>query len=136
MRDARFHAPLLKIASLLGELLVRTANSGLALILVLLTSCSHGPGTGTVTDGSRGKSQVLSTHDAAQLAAKLANDEGERQFKRRPFAAEQYEAVLKDGEYSWGRVDVGAPGGYSAVVRFKEDGSNPSVQVYLSTDVR
>jgi hypothetical protein len=106
----------------------------LMLVLILLAGCSHAPGTGGVNSSTPTTSQALSESDAAQLAAKLANEECEHRFKRRPFRAEQYSAVLKDGEYRWGRLDVGAPGGYSALVTFKGDGSKPSVEVYLSTD--
>ena len=76
----------------------------------------------------------LSPTDAAQLAAKLANDECERLYKRRPFEAGQYPAILRGGEYHWGVMDPGARGGYSAEVSFRQDGSRPSVQVYFSTD--
>jgi hypothetical protein len=108
------------------------ASVQLVLVLMLLTSCSHGRGTGGLATGTAAMSQALSESDAAQLAAKLANEECEHRFKRRPFRADQYVAVLKDGEYRWGRLDVGAPAGYSAVVTFKADGSKPSVEVYLS----
>jgi hypothetical protein len=108
----------------------------LAMILVLLTSCSNKPRAGDVRTATPPKAQILSVSDAAQLAAKLANEECERRFQRRPFNADQYVAVLKDGEYRWGRLDEGAPGGYSAAVTFKEDGSKPAIKVYLSTDLR
>jgi hypothetical protein len=76
----------------------------------------------------------LSSNDAAQLAAKLANDECERFYKRRPFSASQHPAVVRDGQYHWGGLDQGAPGGYSAQVTFGQDGSEPKVEVYFSTD--
>jgi hypothetical protein len=84
----------------------------------------------------RTQSGTLSPTDAAQLAAKLANDECERLYKRRPFAAGQHPAVQGEGEYHWGGLDVGAPGGYSAQVTFGQDGSRPKVEVYFSTDRR
>ena len=84
----------------------------------------------------RTQSVMLSPTDAAQLAAKLANDECERLYKRRPFAAGQHPAVQGEGKYHWGGLDVGAPGGYSAHVTFGQDGSKPKVEVYFSTDSR
>jgi len=81
------------------------------------------------------KMNPLSASEAADLAARLANDACHRLYQRRPFKAEQHVAVLQGGEYRWGRLDEGAPGGYSALVTFRVDGSNPNVEVYLSTDV-
>jgi hypothetical protein len=77
---------------------------------------------------------MLSTREAAELAARLANDECARRYSRRPFAPEQHPAVLKPGVYEWGGLDVGGPGGFSAFVRFAPDGSNPQVEVYFSSD--
>ena len=82
----------------------------------------------------RSGGQVLSSTQAAQLAAKLANDECERIYGRRPFTAEQRPAVWKDHDYRWGGLDVGGPGGFSALVIFRGDGSHPKVEVYFSTD--
>ena len=81
------------------------------------------------------KLNQLSAGEAADLAARLANDECHRLYQRRPFKAEQHAAVLQGGEYRWGRLNEGAPGGYSALVTFRLDGSHPRVEVYLSTDV-
>jgi hypothetical protein len=94
------------------------------------TSCSRPVGAGR----TRTPVRVLSSNDAALLAAKLANDECERLYKRRPFTASQYRAVLRDAEYGWGGLDVGGPGGYSARVTFAQDGSRPKVEVYFSED--
>ena len=80
--------------------------------------------------------RVLSPNVAADLAAKLANDECERRYTKRPFTAQQHAAVLKDDVYRWGRLDPGGPSGLSAVVTFRADGSQPDVQVYFSTDLR
>lgn len=79
--------------------------------------------------------QKLSAAEAAELAARLANDQCERRFRRRPFRAEQHQAILQDSSYHWGGLDVGGPGGYSASVTFRQDGSDPHVEVYFSTDV-
>lgn len=80
--------------------------------------------------------RVLAPSAAAELAAKLANDECERQHQKRPFTAQQHAAVLKGDLYRWGRLDPGGPFGLSAVVTFRADGTEPDVQVYLSTDLR
>jgi hypothetical protein len=112
------------------------ASVGLVLALVAVASCSQRPTARRMTHGNPARTQRLSRSDAAQLAASLANQECERHFKRRPFQADQFVPVLEEGYYRWGRLEVGAPGGYSAMVSFREDGTNPRVQVYLSTDVR
>lgn len=70
------------------------------------------------------------------LAAKLANDECERLYQKRPFKAEQHAPILEGNLYRWGRLDPGAPSGLSAAVTFRTDGSQPDVQVYFSTDKR
>lgn len=80
--------------------------------------------------------RVLSVAEAAQLAARLANDECERFYRKRQLAAEQHSALLEDGVYRWGGLHVGGPGGFSALVAFWRDGSEPHVEVYFSTDVR
>jgi len=78
--------------------------------------------------------RVLSVDQAAQLAAKLANDECERRFHSRPFRADQHIPIVQEGKYCWGGLDVGASKGLSASVTFGFDGSHPSVEVYFSTD--
>ena len=78
--------------------------------------------------------QALSVQDAAVLAARLANEQADRQYRRRPFNPGQYPAAFEDGVYHWGRLDVGGVGGFSAVVTFHQDGSEPHVEVYFSID--
>ena len=102
----------------------------LVIPVVLGPSCSRP----AVAGRAQAAAKVLSAADAAQLAAGLANQECERRFKRRPFAANQHVPVLKDGEYRWGGLDEGGPGGYSALVIFDQDGSYPKVEVYFSSD--
>jgi hypothetical protein len=68
------------------------------------------------------------------LAAQLANDQCERKYRRRPFKPGQYPAVLQDGVYHWGKLDIGGPGGFSALVTFYRDGSEPHIEVYFSSD--
>ena len=78
--------------------------------------------------------QVLSQSEAAELAARLANDECERLYQKRPFVPDQSTAVLEGAEYRWGGLDVRGRGGFSTLVTFKADGSHPKVEVYFSTD--
>ena len=94
-------------------------------------SPTHGVGQSPVATARR----ILSADEAAQLAAKLANDQCDRQYRKRPFSAAQHSAVLQKGMYRWGGLDVGGPGGFSALVTFRPDGSEPHVEVYFSTDV-
>jgi len=104
----------------------------LVLLVALAGSCAQ---TRSVNPpGQRGNRFVLSAEQAATLAAKLANDECERLYKRRPFVPEQYEVGFVEGFYHWGHLDVGAPGGLSAEVWFKRDGLDPRVNVWFSTD--
>ncbi len=50
--------------------------------------------------------RALSVQDAAVLAAQLANEQAERQYRRRPFNPAQYAATFQDGVYHWGKLDV------------------------------
>jgi hypothetical protein len=77
----------------------------------------------------------ISPDKAAQLAAKLANDQCDHLYQKRPFTANQYAAKLQDGTYHWGGLDVGGQKGFSALVTFRQNGGDPHVEVYFSTDV-
>jgi hypothetical protein len=77
----------------------------------------------------------LTPGEAARLAASLANDECERLYKKRPFTVWRLGAVEKGNRYRCGRLDVTAPAGFSAVVTFAKDGTDPKVEVYYSTDI-
>jgi hypothetical protein len=98
--------------------------------------CSQSPTHGVGQSPAATARRVLSADEAAKLAAKLANDQCERQYRKRPFTAEQHSVLLEDGIYRWGGLDVGAPSGLSALVTFRQDGSEPRVEVYFSTDVQ
>jgi hypothetical protein len=76
----------------------------------------------------------LSVESAARLAAKLANDECERLYKKRPFAPETYQVRFADGHYHWGHIDPAGIGGYSAEVAFRADGTQPEVRIWFSSD--
>jgi hypothetical protein len=103
------------------------------LAALLLVSCSHPHNEATADNISR-RTVYLTPNRAARLAAELANDECERRFHQRPFRPEQHAAVLQNGEYQWGGLDVGGPRGYSALVTLGTDGTHPKVEVYFSTD--
>ena len=114
-----------------------TITTRLAMTLVLAClacqpGCSHSSGPSSVQVDARS----LSPREAAELAARLANDQCERQYRKRPFSAEQHVAVLENGLYQWGGLDVGGPGGLSAVVTFRPDGAGRHVEVYFSSDER
>ncbi len=104
--------------------------------LSLLAGCSPSPGSGVGGHSTMQRAHALSASQAAQLAARLANEKCERLFHQHPFQADQHSAILQDGQYRWGGLDVGGPKGFSALVRFRQDGSEPSVEVYFSSDNR
>jgi hypothetical protein len=78
--------------------------------------------------------RMLSPENAAVLAAKLANEECKHRYRREPFQPELHTAVLQDGFYRWGQLDVGGVAGFSAMVYFRQDGSERHVEVYFSSD--
>ena len=105
----------------------------LLLAALTLLSCSHERDRAGA-NGLSTRASYVSASKAAQLAAQLANDECERRYHRRPFRPEQHAAVLDNGKYRWGGLDVGGRGGFSALVTFEPDGSHPKIEVYFSTD--
>lgn len=113
-----------------------TASKVLAVVLAVSVvseaGCSRPPARSIEQAPPPAARHNLSANEAAQLAAKLANDECERQYRKHPFTAEQHSVALADGIYRWGGLDVGAPHGLSALVTFRRDGSEPHVEVYFS----
>ena len=130
MREAMNHSGLLGFLSEQSLLL----SCCLGALVLVQAGCSTRtlPANGAPSQPVR---QALSPTEAAQLAAKLANEECEHLYRRRPFAADQHPAVLQDGQYRWGGLNVGGRGGYSALVVLGADGSHPKVEVYYSMDV-
>ena len=116
-----------------------TASKILAAVIASLVisdvGCSRSPTHGAGQSPETTAWRVLSADEAAQLAAKLANDQCDRLYQKCPFSAAQHSAVRQKGMYQWGGLDVGGPGGFSALVTFRPDGSQPHVEVYFSTDV-
>lgn len=76
----------------------------------------------------------LSADEAATLAAKLANDECDRRFERRPFSPSQYPIGFVGDRFVWGRLDPGGEDGFSAEVSFGPGGGDPEVKCYWSVD--
>lgn len=109
------------------------AQARVLLTAFLLMGCSHPHDSGAAANVSQ-RTIYLSPDRTGRLAAELANEECERRFHKRPFRPEQHAAVLRDGKYRWGGLDVGGPGGYSALVTLESAGSQPKVEVYYSTD--
>ena len=108
----------------------------LAVLVVSQVGCSASSTTRSGATHSPEVNRVLTPMEAAELAARLANDECARLYHKRPFTPDQHEAVLQDGNYQWWHLDVGGRGGFSAKVTFDRDGSHPLAEVYFSTDVR
>jgi hypothetical protein len=101
-------------------------------LVVLQPGCSPSPSPRPAPVlAARG---TLSPGEAATLAARLANDQCESRYNARPFSPGQYPAVLQEGTYRWGGLDVGGPGGFSAFVTFGKNGEEPHVEVYFSSD--
>jgi hypothetical protein len=86
--------------------------------------------------GEHDENQIrkLRKRQAAELAAKLANDECERLYNQRPFESEDHIPKFYDGCWRWGRLDPVGYYGLSSEVHFDADGSNPEVTVYFSSD--
>lgn len=80
------------------------------------------------------KNQIITQEQAAELAAKLANEKFQKDFHRSPFKPESYKAELVDSRWHWGKMDLGGINGCSAKVEFNKDGSDAKVKVALYTD--
>ena len=94
-------------------------------VMLLLGSC------GTAQEQA---SEPLDRSAALELAVKLANDECMRRFLQAPFHGPEYPIRLEDNRWTWGTLDVAAPGGLSAIVSFTLVGDDRTVEVFLSTD--
>jgi hypothetical protein len=80
------------------------------------------------------KKQIINEEQAAELAAKLANEKFQKDFHRSPFRPESYKAELIDSRWRWGKIDPIGINGCSANVEFNEDGSDKKVKVSFFTD--
>ena len=114
--------------------LQRTFLGGMIACLVAQVGCVRSTSPGAAQSSEPMERRALSAEGAGMLAAQLANEQCEHQYRRRPFKPGQHSAVFQDGLYHWGKLDVGGVGGFSAVVTFRQDGSEPHAEVYFSSD--
>lgn len=68
---------------------------------------------------------------AGTLAARLANDRCQKAYGKRPFAADDFEAVLQDKRWHWGTDEGGKVDGFEVEVTFDAGGRRPSVDVHI-----
>lgn len=108
----------------------------LVLILAAAVVCLAGCRAQTAPNTSQKtqKPAPIDKEQAAQLAASLANDECEVKFGDRPFKAEHFEAVYRDGRWHWGEFDPAGVHGYSAEVSFDRYGELWMMEVFYSVD--
>jgi hypothetical protein len=85
-------------------------------------------------EGSENSKQTLTQEQAAELAARLANEKFQKDYRRSPFTPESYPAVLIDTRWHWGKIDPIGINGCSAAVEFNEEGSDEKVKVALHVD--
>ena len=119
---------------IMNNVMSRVLLAVITCCVIVQPACSRSPSPSAGRSSIAVARRALSADDAARLAARLANDGCERQYRTRPFSPEQHSAVLQDGLYRWGGLDVGGPRGFSALVTFHEDGTEPHVEVYFSSD--
>ena len=96
--------------------------------LALVIACTAGCNT------ISSQRQAINTHEAAVLAANLANDECARLYNSRPFTSIDHIPESRDDRWYWGRLDQVGHNGLSAKVTFDLDGSNEKVKIYYSSD--
>jgi hypothetical protein len=68
---------------------------------------------------------------AGNLAARLANDRSQKLFGTRPFAPEDFEAVLERNRWHWGTASAERINGYDVDVSFNPKGGSPRVEISL-----
>jgi len=85
-------------------------------------------------NNSESKYEIITQEQAAEHAAKLANEKCQKEFGQSPFTPGSYEAELVDSKWHWGKIEPKGINGYSAQVEFNKDGSDENVKVAFSTD--
>lgn len=85
-------------------------------LLLLLSACA-------------GTREPLTPVSAGTLAARLANDQCHKKHGERPFAPEDFEALLDQGRWHWGTADGGKVDGYEVEVTFDRAGRKRKVAV-------
>lgn len=76
----------------------------------------------------------LTPYSAGELAARLANEECQARYGARPFAGEDFEAVLTGGRWVWSSEERSGVDGYSVTVSFDQDGGRKNVAVDRGED--
>ncbi len=76
----------------------------------------------------------MSQNHANEFAARLANEECFKLFGEKPFKPSDYDAMFEGGRWQWGALERGGIQGYSAVITFLKDGSQPRARVSLSAN--
>jgi len=85
-------------------------------------------------NNSNNERQIITQEQAAEHAAKLANEKCQKDFGNSPFTPDSYKAELVDSRWHWGKIDPKGFNGYSARVEFNKDGTNENVKVAFHTD--
>jgi hypothetical protein len=75
--------------------------------------------------------RALSPVSASVLAARLANDQCQKTYGKRPFAPDDFEARLDNGRWFWGTPDGGKVDGFEAEISFDRDGGARDVKVRI-----
>jgi hypothetical protein len=73
--------------------------------------------------------RALSAFTAGQASARLANDRCYREFGKRPFAADDFDAVFDQGRWHWGGPESNAVDGFRAEVVLGPYGEKKEVAV-------
>jgi hypothetical protein len=84
--------------------------------------------------GACASHRPLSAFSASRLSARLANDRCARDFGQRPFAADDFEAVLERGRWHWGGSEEAAVDGFHAEVVLGPHGEKEKVVVKGAED--
>ena len=73
---------------------------------------------------------------AATLAATLANQESKRKFSAEPFTANAAKAIFRDNRWQWNATVGYGKGDLQVTVSFKQDGSDPRIEIAKLVNVR
>jgi hypothetical protein len=88
-----------------------------AAVLLFLCACARHP--------------PLSPVSAGTLAADLANDRCQKQYGKRPFRPDDFEAMLDQGRWRWGTIDGGKVDGFEVEISFDRAGGSKLVTVRI-----
>ena len=91
--------------------------AGILSLCLFLCACAPRPTLSSVSAGAR--------------AASLANARCQKEYGKRPFEPEDFEARLDRGRWHWGTPDGGKVDGFEAEVSFDRQGGSDSVRVRI-----